>query len=48
MSKDEIREILEKQLLLVSEASKREYEAQDLASLTNSMLSTAAMILAFE
>jgi hypothetical protein len=48
MSKDEIREILEEQLLLVSEASKREYEAQDLAGLTNSMLSTAAMILAFE
>lgn len=48
MSKDEIREILEEQLLLVSEASKREYEAQDLAMLTDSMLSTAAMILAFE
>lgn len=48
MSKDEIREILEKQLLLVSEASKIEYEAQDLAMLTDSMLSAAAMILAFE
>ncbi len=48
MSKDEIREILEKQLLLVSEASKIEYEAQNLAMLTDSMLCTAAMILAFE
>lgn len=48
MSKDEIREILEEQLLLVSEKSKIEYEAEDLAMLTDSMLSTAAMILAFE
>ena len=48
MSKDEIREILEEQLLLISEASKIEYEAEDLAMLTDSMLSTAAMILAFE
>lgn len=48
MSKDEIRTILENQLRLLAEASAQQVESCYLAEMTNSMLDTAAMILAFE